>query len=67
MKSNGDAITLAASLMMVLQLHKFFADNILKHPDKRNYKGILQKVFFLAVMFYIFATTIGSFDNIDIM
>ena len=61
-QANGNGLVLAGSLMTMIQLHNFLAENIIKHHDKRNYESIIKKVFSLSILYYIFLA-LGSFGN----
>ena len=60
--ANGNAVVLAGSLITMLEIHNFLAENIIKHHNKANYQGILKKAFLMGTAFYIFST-MGSFGT----
>ena len=60
--ANGNAVILAGSLITMLEIHNFLAENIIKHHNKADYQGILKKVFLMGTVFYIFST-MGSFGT----
>ena len=58
--ATGSPITMAGSLIAILEIHNFLAENIIKHHNKSEYQSILKKVFAIGVAFFI-GSSMGCF------
>lgn len=62
----ANPITFAGSMLTMLEIHNFLAENIIKHHNKSEYQSILKKVFMIGVTNVIFAS-MGSFGTFSPM
>ena len=58
--ANGNPFILAGSLITMLELHNFLAENIIKNKNKNEYQKIVKMAFLIGTIFYLFST-FGSF------
>lgn len=58
----ANPISFAGSMLTMLEIHNFLAENIIKHHNKSEYQSILKKVFVIGVTYGI-CSSMGSFGT----
>ena len=61
---NGQPYILASALITSFEIHDFLAQNIIKNPNKNEYKAVVRWTFFLGAVIYMFCSlsSFGIFD-----
>ena len=59
----GNPFLLISTLLMALSIHDLIAQNILKNPNKEDYRSIVGVTFIFGTLIYTFVT-LGSFGKL---